>query len=212
MIYFTADWHLGDERLSLMGRDKIYGPYGLCKNAVEFAEMLLRNTRDCISSKSDYLFFNGDICYKPEFLHFLEGLPNCKRCLIRGNHDRQFDDSVLSQYFDKIIPEGEGIELLVSDIRCWITHYPTKSHQYLFNLIGHIHSAWKVQLNMLNVGVDVHQFHPIDEERVRFYFDAIKKFYDDDVWVGNLETNSKYIGVRGKKGRYFNEDTSINNS
>lgn len=207
MIYFTADFHLGDDRLGIMGRQYCQRRYAdifsYCRNAKDFAEFIVFNMNSSGINSNDCLFINGDVCYKPEFLHYLDKLPNCKRCLIRGNHDRQFDDATLSKYFDKIVPDGEGVELLISDIKCFITHYPTQANPYLFNLIGHIHGAWKVQLNMLNVGIDVHQFHPIDEERVRFYFEAIKKFYDEDVWVGNLEANSKYIGVRGKKGRYF---------
>lgn len=204
MIYFTADTHFGDERLGLMGRQYCVNNKGdTCKTAADFAEFMLHNMNSVGIKKSDYLFFNGDVCYTPEFLPYLAKLPNCKRCLIRGNHDRQFDDSTMGKYFDSIIDEGKGVELLISDIRCYVTHYPTQARTHQFNLVGHIHGVWKVQLNMLNVGIDVHGFHPIDEERVRFYFEAIKKFYDEDVWVGYKDVNSEYLGVRGKKGRYF---------
>lgn len=195
MIFFTSDLHLNDSRFKLMGR-----PFESMKS---MNEVLLFNLNNAGIMSSDYLFINGDVCYDKEGLILLEQLPNCKRCLVRGNYDRQFTDQELSKYFDSVIAEGDGVELLISDLRCWVTHYPTRAKEYPFNLVAHIHGAWKVQLNMLNVGVDVHHFKPIDEERVRFYFEAIKKFYDDDVWVGNLEANSKYIGVRGKPGRYL---------
>jgi calcineurin-like phosphoesterase family protein len=197
MYVFTADFHLGDDRFELMGR-----PF---TSAKEMAEKLIYGCRQAVTSKFDKFFFVGDICYKPEFLHYLDQLPNCKRCLLRGNHDRQFDDATLSRYFDAIIPEEDGVEIIIDDLRCYVTHYPTQGRNHQFNLVGHIHSAWKVQLNMLNVGVDVHNYLPITGDKVRFYYNAIKNFYDEDVWVAYKDVNAEYRGVRGQKGRYLDK-------
>jgi len=61
-----------------------------------------------------------------------------------------------------------------------------------------------VQLNMLNIGIDAWHCLPVSEENVKFMFNAINKFYDADVWVGENPINTIYKDLRGKKSRYFN--------
>ena len=39
-----------------------------------------------------------------------------------------------------------------------------------------------VKRNGLNVGVDCHNFRPIDVETIEFYRTAIEKFYDENVF------------------------------
>jgi calcineurin-like phosphoesterase family protein len=110
----------------------------------------------------------------------------------------------LKPYFETVVPHGGGIERTFDGIDCWITHYPTKGRRDRFNLVGHIHGAWKVQLNMLNVGVDVHSYRPLDSERIPFYHKAISEYYDDDVWAAYGDANTRHF-YRGKEGSYFKE-------
>ena len=72
-----------------------------------------------------------------------------------------------------------------------------------FNLVGHIHGAWKYQLNMLNLCVDVHSYAPVAMEDIPFYLKAVTQFYDEDVFCANHPVNKLYAGSRGKKGTYF---------
>ncbi|MGF2075493.1 hypothetical protein, partial [Enterococcus casseliflavus] len=65
--------------------------------------------------------------------------------------------------------------------------------------------AWKVQLNMVNVGVDANHFYPHALDNMRFFLQAISDFYDDDVWVGYSPLNLDYASKRGKQGSYFKE-------
>lgn len=199
MKYFTADWHLGDERLELMGRNPPF--YSARQMSVE----LIKNTFSIIRCRQDVLYFNGDICYKPDYLECLGDLPVCKRILLRGNHDRQFSDSEFAPYFDEIVPEDQGLELEIAGIPVYITHYPTQGHPHRFNIVGHIHGIWKCQLNMLNVGIDVHHFHPISEEKVAFYYNAIHSFYDRDAWAAYEPLNTIYVGKRGRSDRYLDK-------
>lgn len=107
-------------------------------------------------------------------------------------------------YFEQIIPEGEGIEIDVVGIKCYITHYPSQARSHLFNLVGHIHSAWRYQLNMFNVGVDANHFAPVDMDKtIPFLLNAITNFYDDDVFAAYNDANTQYRNTRGKKGSYF---------
>lgn len=147
---------------------------------------------------------------KPECVEILERL-NGRKVLIRGNHDRPYSDEELGKYFELIIPEGEGVELEVmcdgSLLHCWATHYPTQAREDRFNLVGHIHSAWKFQLNSVNVGVDCNHFCPHDlDVFVPFAYTAISKFYDDDVWAAYHEANCSFHGKRGKEGVYFKKE------
>jgi hypothetical protein len=57
---------------------------------------------------------------------------------------------------------------------------------------------------MLNVGIDVHHFRPVNSNTIGFHFKAVCEFYDEDVWVAYNHINAEYLGIRGKKGRYFN--------
>lgn len=56
---------------------------------------------------------------------------------------------------------------------------------------------------MFNCGVDANHFYPTNSEKLPFHFKAVCEFYDEDVWVAYKDINKKYLGVRGKKGSYF---------
>lgn len=194
-IFAVSDWHLGETRLDL-----------LCRPFVDPEEQTMRLVinHNTLVRPEDTVYVLGDLIrnkdsetYLPQIARF-----NGRKILIRGNHDRKFSDEVLRPYFEEIIPEGEGVELS-SPIPMFLTHYPTLAREDIFNLVGHIHGAWKVQLNMLNVSVDVHHFYPVNLDRVAWFMTAITEFYDEDVWVADLPANARWKDVRGKKSRYF---------
>jgi calcineurin-like phosphoesterase family protein len=193
--WLTADWHLGEDRFELMGR-----PF---TTRDEHIETIIKN-HNALVAPDDEVIMVGDVCYQktPEFLPVV-GRMNGKKTLVRGNHDRVFTDAQLAQYFGVIIGDGGGFHIQVGDLPCYVTHYPTEGKQEVFNLVGHIHAAWKYQLNMFNVGVDVNNFRPVSLDRIQFHFDAVCKFYDRDVWVGYEPINAAYQGKRGKQNSYF---------
>jgi calcineurin-like phosphoesterase family protein len=144
--WITADWHLGESRLDLLLR-----PFS---DTMAMGDALIGN-HNALVSDDDTVIVAGDVCYQkaPEFLNFVARFKG-KKILLRGNHDRVFTDEQLKPYFERIIPEGLGIELEVEGIPCYATHYPTRGRADRFNLVGHIHAAWKYQLNTFNIGVD----------------------------------------------------------
>jgi calcineurin-like phosphoesterase family protein len=200
--FCVADWHLGETRMEILQR-----PF---KDQRHHIEELLRLHNDIVAPE-DMVIVAGDVCYQktPEFLPEV-GRFNGKKVLIRGNHDRPISDDDFGKYFDEIQPDGGGIsplshpELIVEGIPCYVTHYPTQGESDLFNLVGHIHSIFKYQLNMFNVGVDTNHFLPVDLATIPFHFKAICEFYDEDAWAAYHSINEQYKGKRGKKGRYFN--------
>lgn len=193
--WITSDWHLGEDRFELMGR-----PFTDQQQMV----IKLKFEHNQIVDPDDLVIVNGDVCYQktPEYLKHVKDF-NGKKILIRGNHDRVFTDEQLKLYFDQIIPEGSGIYYDANGIKCYITHYPTRGVDDAFNLVGHIHGAWKYQLNMLNIGIDVHNFKPVNMDKIPFHFKAICEFYDQDVWIAYNNINTRFTGKRGKQTSYF---------
>lgn len=200
MLWLTSDYHLGEsrrdpqypERFNIMGR-----PF----KSAEDMFITLRDRHNEVVTPDDEVIVAGDVLFSGADPIWLESIAefNGRKTLIRGNHDRVFTDEQFSPYFDKIIPEGEGLELDIEGIPCWVTHYPTSAREDRFNLTGHIHASWKVQLNGLNVGVDVCHFYPMSSKKVPFYFKAIHDFYDNDAWSAYLPANMNYVKTRGLK-------------
>ncbi len=195
--YFcTADWHVGETRFDIMNRPFI--------DVQEHIDFLVKKHNEIVKPQ-DIVYVLGDVVYQKATKSYLKQVDkfNGKKILVRGNHDKVYSDIELKDYFEEIIPEGEGIELKIMDIPCYMTHFPSTAKKDLFNLVGHIHSAWKYQLNMYNVGVDVNHFAPINLMKIPGIFDAVSKYYDDDVWAAYSDVNSEYRGKRGKEGSYF---------
>jgi calcineurin-like phosphoesterase family protein len=162
----------------------------------------LLQKHNALVAADDEVFVIGDAVYDRRYLYYLDFF-NGVKTLIRGNHDRQFTDEDLSGYFVNIVEEGRGLEFDFGGIPCYLVHYPSCARKDRFNLVGHVHGVWKFQLNMLNVGVDTNHFAPINADQIPRIFEAINKYCDDDTWAAYLPTNAQYVGVRGKKGRYF---------
>jgi calcineurin-like phosphoesterase family protein len=193
--WLTADLHLGEDRFHLLGR-----PF---RSQAEYLDRIIENFNSRIMP-DDYLIINGDAIYQhtPKYLPKI-ALINGKKVLIRGNHERDFTDEQLAPYFESIIPEGDGLSLTVENLHCYITHYPTRGKPDKFNLVGHVHDMWKYQLNMFNVGVDVHHFFPVDLDSIPGHYNEICSYFDDDVWAAYSPINVDYRQTRGKKGSYF---------
>jgi len=193
----TADWHLGEDRFEIMAR-----PF---KTKGEQVQRLIKLHNELVAP-TDLVYVLGDVCYKeaPDYLSYVKDF-NGQKILVRGNHDEGIKDAEFKKYFDEVIAHGDGIELEIEGIDCYLTHYPTRGRPDRFNLVGHIHSAWKYQLNMFNVGVDTNHFRPVDLATIPQHLGGISKYYDEDVWVAYNDLNKKYRGERGKPGSYFKD-------
>lgn len=196
--WITADWHLGETRFDIMQR-----PFN---DVTVHCDTIIRN-HNAVVAKDDIVYVLGDVIYQKAdpttFLPMISRMNGIKT-LIRGNHDVPFTDEQFKPYFSGgIIPDGQGENLLIDGIKCYATHYPSTGKTDSFNLVGHVHGAWKVQLNCLNVGVDAHHFYPVPFSNISFYVNAITKFYDKDVFAAYLDVNSVFRESRGKKSSYL---------
>jgi calcineurin-like phosphoesterase family protein len=192
-VFFTADWHLGWNRVDLLAR-----PY---RNAGEMIGDLIARHNAAVDP-DDTVYVVGDALHATcaEYAPLLAHL-NGHLTLIRGNHD-VLPDADLEPYFDLIVAEGDGVEIDVEGVPCWMTHYPTRARPDRFNLVGHVHGAWRLQRNMLNVGVDAHHLAPMPARMVRFHLEAIRLVHDDDVWCSDHPANTAHAD-RGRPGVYL---------
>ena len=152
IAWLTADWHFGDPRLDLLCR-----PFS---SPQEHDELLIRNFNQFVEP-DDVVLVVGDVTsrYSPEKLELVSEMHG-QKVLIRGNHDEPHSDVDLGQFFIDVVGHGDGLEFEHDGIALYATHYPTRGVEDRFNIVGHVHGAWRCQLNMLNVGVDCFGFFP----------------------------------------------------
>lgn len=180
---FTSDWHLNDDRLSFNK-----GKNFLCRffDSVEehnnhIIETFIDNFND-----GDTLYHMGDVVYRWSdeiddiFDKLIKWYPNSKFYLIVGNYDEDKLDK-LSKWFTIL---GKSEHLVINDKVYYLNHYPRSCKTSNdINLTGHIHGLWRVNSNMINVGVDVWSYRPVPIEDIDFTWNAIKLHYDDNVFV-----------------------------
>ena len=182
-LWLTSDTHLGSERtLELSQR-----PF----DTVEDMDSTMIENWNKVVGVDDMVIHLGDFG-KYSIANQLNG--NIR--LICGNYE--LDDKKnnrkgfyknISDTKIKIISEGMPFLLKLKDGIIGMTHKPTdakllwKCKKWDFMLFGHIHKLQMVKEFGLNVGVDCHNFTPIDLDTVKFYKNAIQNHYDEDVFV-----------------------------
>jgi len=172
MIYFTSDTHFGDDRLQLFYRDLFF------KDVDEMNNYIIDSWNNVVGA-DDTVFHLGDavVSEKNEDFELLNRLAGYK-VLITGNYDEKITFR-LANYFDEI---AEHKTIRIKGIDFYLNHYPLKAKENIFNLVGHIHSLWKVQKNMINVSTDCWGFKPISIDTILFCYNSIKNYYDQNVF------------------------------
>lgn len=127
--------------------------------------------------EEDTLFFVGDLGFKsgtgrgegePEKLQKYISQINCKNIIwIEGNHDYAGRNG-FKTIIRKVIVHYGGMDIC-------IVHDPKFADiRYKLNLVGHVHNNWLISriekgelfTNCYNVGVDMHNFYPIDFNKI----------------------------------------------
>ena len=198
MKYFTSDWHLGEDRIGVNGKpDLFYRPFTSTKiQDTTITENFLQSG----FVDGDEFFHLGDVVYDIandeailNLVKLRDEFPSSVFTLIVGNYDEGIERmNILENYFDVI--EHEKI-IEIKNQHFYLNHYPIKcvdkkdhtkypisSVDKLFSLTGHIHGLWKVQKNMINVGVDAWHFKPVNEDTILFCRTAVEKYYDKNVF------------------------------
>jgi len=139
MIWLTSDTHFGDNRFQLF--------YRKFKSVEEQDNYFIKVWNETVKPE-DKVICLGDFAVPKEGLLQASKL-NGHKILVRGNYDEQFTDDELLKYFDSVHPE---LKIKMNNETFYLNHYPTKGKSNMFNIVGHIHSLWKVQqtMNMSN--------------------------------------------------------------
>ncbi len=170
IIYFTSDLHLGHKGIITMQNR----PF---ENVVEMNRTIINNYNSCVN-QDDTVYILGDISHHMtveavnEIIASLKG----KKYLIKGNHDKNYDDRLFEGIcdFKEIAVNGSNIVLM---------HYPMmswhKSRKGSIQLHGHIHGDETYNISnrdkgikRYDVGVDANKFMPVSIKQIQEYFHA----------------------------------------
>ncbi len=161
MNYYTSDLHFGCQAVF----DRTGRPF---KDLEEMKEVIINNINNTLK-RDDTLYILGDIsCAEYDPTSELKAM-NCRKILIKGNHDarwckhRHFRNQFDEIHDIKAVREcGTRIVLCHYPLAEWDGYY--KGHYHFY---GHIHNsnegAALIMNNVeraINVGVDVNDFMP----------------------------------------------------
>ena len=184
-IFFTSDTHFGAERTLKLSKR----PF----NSVEEMDKIMIDNWNNTVGKDDIVFHLGDFG-NYDVIKQLNG----KVYLIFGNYEFKdmntkfnnknefisylFDLGFYDVYYDTCLNYKIDNNLIV------MSHEPSKlSKEFIkdtdIHLFGHIHEKQMIKRFGLNVGMDCHNFKPIDLDTVLFYDNALKNFYDEEVFM-----------------------------
>lgn len=184
--YFTADWHLGHERIvSLCARPFV--------SLDAMHRVIIDNVNDVVG-RGGTLIVLGDAVMGPfeETLKLLRRIRVAELILVPGNHDRVHPaykhkgdvKAKITHYldlyrtvFDEVLWDDGELTIDLSGTRFAMSHFPYsgdsqdedryREHRP-FNdglplVHGHVHTKWHTRGPQFNAGVDVNGFMPVSE-------------------------------------------------
>lgn len=172
-IWFTSDTHFGSKRTLEFSKR----PF---KNVKEMDDTIIKNWNDKVD-KSDIVIHLGDFG-NYEKVKELNGLIK----IIPGNYERDdIDFKKFKNYFYDVM--GEDLSYCINDYKLTMSHEPSLIKHIPIspnniNIFGHIHKLCMIKPYGINVGVDCHDFTPIDMNTILFYHNAILNHYDNEVF------------------------------
>lgn len=151
-------------------------------------ETIVNNYNEMVSPK-DTVYFLGDVVYDPKGqdyskLEIVSRLNGHKK-ISKGNYD-EYDTESYLEFFKDVYDNNI---IVIGDNSFYLNHYPKNGRIDMFNLVGHVHGAWKIARNMLNLSVDVWHFKPVSLTQVLKYRDSIRTYYDINAFPGELPCN-----------------------
>jgi calcineurin-like phosphoesterase family protein len=206
MIHFTCCTHFFDDRLELLGR-----PFS---SVEEMNSHIVENWNKKVKP-DDEVYHLGDaikfdrfdieddangypLKISDENLEKISilGRLNGKKHLILGNYDPSLDKTnfYFQEYSKYFLSISNNFSLDVNErdltFKLFLTHKPIHAVKDRFNIVGHIHGAWKIQRNMLNVCQDAHHYYPVSFDKILFYYQGISKgYFDENVFCQESAAN-----------------------
>lgn len=183
-IWFTSDTHFSAERTRLYSRR----PF----DTVEEMDEVLINNWNSVVGKDDIVYHLGDFG-NYDIAKRLNGHIN----LVFGNYEeREFESKSFEEIKEEFAHNGINVvslsilklTLKEDNIELFLTHKPTdakviRDKTGVYTLFGHIHKSQMFKKFGLNVGIDCHNFMPIDLDTVKFYLNNIENHTDEEIWI-----------------------------
>ena len=172
-VWCTADTHFSFQRA--LEHSKRPFPDVLSMDSV-----LIKYWNDRIA-KDDIVFHLGDFG-DYEIAPFLNG----QIVLIPGNHERADKNFInYHNYFHDVTQDKTTLDY--NGYHITMAHEPslvrnTQIDKTHINLFGHLHKLCMIKPYGINVGVDCHNFKPVDFETILFYHEQLLTYYDDEVF------------------------------
>ena len=171
-VLYVRHASLGQERSRIISKR----PYN---SVEEMTEDLIAKWNETVKPE-DTVYHLGDFG-----LYKYRKLLNGKIVLICGNYEDDMSDEELYEYgFDEVHRGTYSIKYNDTIITMQHEPYKIRDKRHLnksgvINLFGHLHKLCLAKEYGVNVGVDLHNFKPIDIDTVMFYVNGIKNIYED---------------------------------
>jgi calcineurin-like phosphoesterase family protein len=184
--WFTSDHHFGHKNII----EYCNRPFD---SVEEMNEALVASWNRSVRP-DDTVYYLGDFSLKRHVMEqYVQRLNGCK-ILIAGNHDSchpsnhggKWDHlAIYSKYFEEVLEEHEWEGCMLhhmpyhdEDDHRFPEYRPISDGRILLH--GHVHQRWLCNERQINVGVDVWDFEPVHEDRIR---ELIAKIEDDGPWL-----------------------------
>ena len=149
-IWFTSDTHFGHK--GIVSRRPAYNTVEEMDEDIIRRWNLLVHQHDTVIHLGDVAF--GNYTLSAALVRQLVG----HKVLVKGNHDQWSLSRYRRMGFEHVLPNLRLGQL-------FLNHWPTRSlhapEGCLAVLCGHVHEAWSVNGDCINVGVDVNNMQPV---------------------------------------------------
>ncbi|MFH1823347.1 MAG: hypothetical protein ABH817_01360 [archaeon] len=154
MIWFTSDWHLRHENIiKYCSR-----PF----NSIKQMDNSIINLFNSTVANEDIVYFLGDLTLSNDKIWIEKIIKNLKgeKHLIVGNHDKL-------NLFDYVKLGFLSVHTSLELDHFALVHDPVFFTRQKTILCGHVHNLFKIQKNVINVGIDVWEFKPVSYETIK---------------------------------------------
>lgn len=182
--YWTADLHLGHQNII----EYCDRPWGTVSH---MNEALIQRWNSVVTD-ADEVMVIGDVVmgHAEQTLKLIPRLHG-RKLLVAGNHDRCWVGNTKPGYAQRwrpvyedagfeILSDGPWLDVTLGDRTVRVSHFPyldderhgDKYAEYRppdaghWLIHGHVHTSWLRQDRQVNVGVDMHDYTPITDEKL----------------------------------------------
>jgi len=172
MYWFTADEHFNHQNIIEFANRPFWTWQDMNAEIIKRHNSRVQNSHTVFHVGDFKMGTNGPNVYE------LTNMLNGRHVFIWGNHDRNNGNNTPLKY---AIIKSYGKTILLA-------HHPEEASMMMSNggidmaFTGHVHQNWKFKPNMVNVGVDVWDFYPVDAKQI---LKAYNRWVKDG---GNKET------------------------